>query len=37
MLYATTASYGHRLGDEPPRGRSAYRSIEEWLAVKLRR
>ena len=25
------------IGDEPPRGRSAYRAIEEWLAAKLRR
>jgi CubicO group peptidase (beta-lactamase class C family) len=25
------------LGDDPPRGRSAYRAIEEWLAAKLAR
>lgn len=24
-------------GDDPPRGRSAYRAVEEWLAAKLRR
>ena len=24
-------------GDDPPRGRSAYRAIEEWLAAQLRR
>jgi CubicO group peptidase (beta-lactamase class C family) len=29
------AYFATGLGDDPPRGRSAYRSIEEWLAAKL--
>jgi CubicO group peptidase (beta-lactamase class C family) len=31
------AYFATGLGDEPSRGRSAYRAIEEWLAAKLRR
>jgi CubicO group peptidase (beta-lactamase class C family) len=31
------AYFATGLGDDPPRGRSAYRSIEEWLAAKARR
>src|SRR4051812_19565923 len=31
------AYFATGLGDEPPRGRSAYRAIEEWLAARLRR
>jgi CubicO group peptidase (beta-lactamase class C family) len=31
------AYFATGLGDDPPRGRSAYRSIEEWLAAKLKR
>lgn len=31
------AYFATGLGDDPPRGRSAYRAIEEWLAAKLRR
>ncbi|MEA3004189.1 MAG: hypothetical protein QOH81_2977 [Sphingomonadales bacterium] len=31
------AYFATGLGDDPPRGRSAYRTIEEWLAAKLRR
>lgn len=30
------AYFGANNGSEPPRGRSAYRKIEEWLAAKLR-
>jgi CubicO group peptidase (beta-lactamase class C family) len=30
------AYFATGLGDDPPRGRSAYRSIEEWLAAKAR-
>jgi CubicO group peptidase (beta-lactamase class C family) len=29
------AYFATGLGDDPPRGRSAYRAIEEWLAAKL--
>jgi CubicO group peptidase (beta-lactamase class C family) len=31
------AYFATGLGDDPPRGRSAYRAIEEWLAAKLAR
>ncbi|MEA3040179.1 MAG: hypothetical protein QOE79_2692 [Sphingomonadales bacterium] len=31
------AYFATGLGDDPPRGRSAYRAIEEWLAAKLGR
>jgi CubicO group peptidase (beta-lactamase class C family) len=31
------AYFATGLGDDPPRGRSAYRAIEEWLAAKARR
>jgi CubicO group peptidase (beta-lactamase class C family) len=31
------AYFATGLGDDPPRGRSAYRAIEEWLAAKLPR
>lgn len=31
------AYFATALGDDPPRGRSAYRAIEEWLAAKGRR
>ncbi|HEX8622192.1 MAG TPA: serine hydrolase domain-containing protein [Allosphingosinicella sp.] len=31
------AYFATGLGDDPPRGRSAYRAIEEWLAAKGRR
>jgi CubicO group peptidase (beta-lactamase class C family) len=31
------AYFATGLGDDPPRGRSAYRTIEEWLAAKLKR
>jgi CubicO group peptidase (beta-lactamase class C family) len=31
------AYFATGLGDDPPRGRSAYRAIEEWLAGKSRR
>ncbi|MDB5693278.1 MAG: class beta-lactamase-related serine hydrolase [Alphaproteobacteria bacterium] len=31
------AYFATGLGDDPPRGRSAYRVIEEWLAAKLKR
>jgi CubicO group peptidase (beta-lactamase class C family) len=31
------AYFATGLGDDPPKGRSAYRAIEEWLAAKLRR
>lgn len=31
------AYFATGLGDDPPRGRSAYRAIEEWLAGKARR
>jgi CubicO group peptidase (beta-lactamase class C family) len=31
------AYFATGLGDDPPRGRSAYRTIEEWLAAKGRR
>jgi CubicO group peptidase (beta-lactamase class C family) len=34
---AGIAYFATGLGDDPPRGRSAYRTIEEWLAAKLRR
>jgi len=30
------AYFATGLGDDPPRGRSAYRAIEEWLAAKAR-
>ena len=30
------AYFATALGDDPPRGRSAYRAIEEWLAGKMR-
>jgi CubicO group peptidase (beta-lactamase class C family) len=30
------AYFATALGDDPPRGRSAYRAIEEWLAAKAR-
>jgi CubicO group peptidase (beta-lactamase class C family) len=30
------AYFAAGLGDDPPRGRSAYRAIEEWLAAKAR-
>lgn len=30
------AYFATGLGDDPPRGRSAYRTIEEWLAAKAR-
>ena len=31
------AYFATGLGDDPPRGKSAYRSIEEWLAAKARK
>ncbi|MEA3052059.1 MAG: hypothetical protein QOG72_962 [Sphingomonadales bacterium] len=31
------AYFATGLGDDPPRGRSSYRTIEEWLAAKARR
>jgi len=31
------AYFATGLGDDPPRGRSSYRQIEEWLAAKARR
>jgi CubicO group peptidase (beta-lactamase class C family) len=31
------AYFATGLGDDPPKGRSAYRAIEEWLAAKARR
>lgn len=31
------AYFATGLGDDPPRGRSAYRAVEEWLAAKVRR
>jgi CubicO group peptidase (beta-lactamase class C family) len=31
------AYFATGLGEDPPRGRSAYRAIEEWLAAKARR
>ena len=31
------AYFATGLGEDPPRGRSAYRAIEEWLAAKLER
>jgi CubicO group peptidase (beta-lactamase class C family) len=31
------AYFATGLGDDPPRGSSAYRAIEEWLAAKLKR
>ena len=34
---AGIAYFATALGEDPPRGRSAYRAIEEWLAAKGRR
>jgi CubicO group peptidase (beta-lactamase class C family) len=31
------AYFATGMGDEPPKGRSAYRAAEEWLAAKIRR
>ena len=31
------AYFATGLGDDPPKGRSAYRAVEEWLAAKVRR
>jgi CubicO group peptidase (beta-lactamase class C family) len=31
------AFFATGLGDSPPKGRSSYRAVEEWLAAKLRR